>query len=172
MEDRGRAAWGGCLAGLVAAACAATIAVLGAVLARMDWYFPFELAGGLATASTARFDPGLQQGVAVVGALLHFSIAAGWGTIFGIVAGYFLEDLTPKEGIEIGAFFGTIVWVIDFFVLVPQVDPAAAQAIPLWFGAVIHVSYGSVVGLTYPLFRRSVRVDAEHAGEPVLHHAP
>jgi hypothetical protein len=163
MADRGKAALGGCLGGLVAGACAGMIAVLGAALAGMDWYFPLELAGGLATASTARFDPGLQPGVAVVGALVHFSIAAGWGALFGVAASYLLDGLTSKEGIWIGAFFGIFVWVIDFSILIPKVDPAAAHAIPLWFGALIHLSYGSVVGLTYPRFRRSRRLDPTRA---------
>jgi hypothetical protein len=151
----GRAALGGFLAGLAGAACMGVVAVLGAAIAGKGWYFPLELAGGLATGSTARFDAGLQWGVAAVGAILHVALAAGWGALFGILVGYFVGSLVSSEGIWMGTFFGIIVWVIDLFTLMPRVDPAAARAIPLWFGALAHLGYGAVLGVTFPRFSRA-----------------
>lgn len=156
----GKAAFAGCLSGLVGAACMAVVAILAAAVAGRGWYFPFELAGGLVTGSTARFDLGLQTGVALVGVVLHFALGAGWGMLFGILIGYVMDDVSPGDGVWMGALFGVIVWVIDLFALAPKFDPAAARAIPLWFGALIHLGFGALLGLTFHRFRRW------HEGEP------
>lgn len=148
----GRAAMSGLLAGIVGAACMSLVAVVGAAVAGRGWYAPLELAGGLATGSSARFVPGLQPATALAGFLVHFAIGAGWGLVFGVLVGYLMDDIAPKEGLWLGAFYGIIVWVIDLFALVPRIDSAAARAIPLWFGALTHLGYGAVVGVTFHRF--------------------
>jgi hypothetical protein len=150
----GRDALSGGLAGLVGAACMGAVAVVGALLAGMSWYAPLELVGGMATGSTARFDAGIQAGAAIAGAALHFALGAGWGIIFGLIAGRFLDEITPRDGMWIGAMFGIVVWVIDIFTVMPHLDPVAARAIPLWFGALTNIGYGAVVGGTFHFFLR------------------
>jgi hypothetical protein len=149
----GRAAMSGVLAGLIGAACMSMIAVLGAAIAGRGWYTPLELVGGLATGSPARLEAGLQVQTALAGLVLHFAIGAVWGLLFGVLVGYLMDDILPNEGIWLGAFYGVLVWAIDVFVLMPRIDPAASRAIPLWFGAFVHLSYGGVVGLTFHRFR-------------------
>jgi hypothetical protein len=148
----GSAIASGILAGIVGAASMSVLAVVGAAVAGKGWYAPFELAGGLATGSTARFDAGLQPAAALAGVLLHFVIGAAWGAIFGFLVGYLMEDILPKEGVWLGASFGIVVWVVDLFTLMPRIDPSAARAIPLWFGALTHLGYGSVLGVLFHRF--------------------
>jgi hypothetical protein len=157
-------AFDGLLAGIVGALCMSVFAMLGSAVAGKPWYLPLELAGGLATGSTARFDVGLQAGVALAGAILHFAIGAAWGVLYGLFVGNLMGELQPKESLSLGALFGILVWVIDLFTLMPKFDPAAARAIPLWFGAVSHIGYGAVVGATFHYYR------VKHDGQ--LDHGP
>jgi hypothetical protein len=159
----GRDAVSGCLAGIMGAACMGVFVILAAVAWGMNWYAPLELVGGMATGSTARFDAGIQGGTAAAGAAFHFALGAGWGILFGLVAGRFLDEITPREGLWIGAMFGIVVWIIDVFTILPRLDPVAARAIPLWFGALTNMGYGAVVGGSFHFFRRH-----EHHGTPDL----
>jgi hypothetical protein len=118
----------------------------------------------MATGSTARFDAGIQTGAAVAGVVLHFAFGVGWGVFFGLVAGRFLDEITPRDGVWIGAMFGILVWVIDVFVVLPRFDPVAVRAIPLWFGAVTNMGFGAVVGGSFHVFRRH----EPHPGTPDL----
>jgi hypothetical protein len=149
----------GILAGIVGAASMSVLAIVAAAIAGKGWYAPLELAGSLATGSTARLDAGLQTSAALVGALLHFSIGAAWGALFGVLVGHWVGDILPKEGLAVGACFGIIVWVVDLYALIPRIDPAAASAIPLWFGALTHLGYGSVVGAVF--YRLHARHDTQ-----------
>jgi hypothetical protein len=149
-----RDAANGCLAGLAGSAIMGVVAVVGALLAGQHWYSPLELVGSAATGSTARFDAGIQAGAAAAGALLHFLLGAGWGAFFGIIAGRAFDEIQPRDGFWIGAMFGILVWVIDLHVLMPRFDPAAARAIPLWFGAITNIGYGASVGRIFPTLQR------------------
>jgi hypothetical protein len=156
----------GLLAGIVAAAGMSVIAMLAAALAGKGWYAPLELAGGLATGSTARFDAGLQGATAAAGAVLHFAIGAGWGALFGSFAGAYIPDLQRRDALWLGASFGIVVWVVDLFVVMPKLDPAAAHAIPLWFGALTHLGYGATLGVLFLRFH-------SHAPHPPIDlHSP
>jgi hypothetical protein len=145
---------------MMGAACMGLVAIFAAVLAGMSWYAPLELVGGMATGSTARFDAGIQAGTAAAGAAMHFALGAGWGLFFGLIAGRFLDEITPREGLWIGAMFGIVVWVIDVFTILPRLDPAAARAIPLWFGALTNMGFGAVTGWSFHFFRRHEPHDA------------
>jgi hypothetical protein len=162
----GRDAVSGGLAGLAGAACMGVVAILGAVLAGQTWYAPLELVGGMATGSTARFDAGMQVGTVAAGALFHFVLGGAWGIIFGLIAGLILDEITPRDGFWIGAMFGIVVWVIDLYVLMPRFDPAAARAIPLWFGALVNMGFGATVGAIFPVLQRQ----HAHHGTPHLGH--
>jgi hypothetical protein len=157
----------GGIAGIVGAVSMSAVAMAGSAIVGKHWYGPLELVGGLATGSPARFTEGLQPGIALAGALLHFALGAGWGVLFGILVGYLMHDVLPKEGVWVGAFFGIIVWVIDLYAVAPRFDPAAARAIPLWFGALSHLGYGSMVGATFHYLRQR----ADHTtATPTLQH--
>jgi hypothetical protein len=155
MEHRaGRAAMGGLVAGVVAAALMLLVAMLSTGLAGLGWYSPLELVGGLATGSPARLQAGLQLSTAIAGVFVYLFAGAAWGALFGLLVGRYLGDLTQSEGLWLGAFYGILVWVLDIFTLMARIDPATAHAIPLWFGALTHVGYGAVLGVTFRSFRR------------------
>jgi hypothetical protein len=150
-----RSVCAGVAAGLAGAACMGLISIVVAALAGENWYFPLELIGGVATGSTARFDAGLQAGVAAMGVLAYLTTGAVWGAIFGGVCGFLMDDLSSKEFL-IGVYFAILAWVVDLFIVMPHADPASAYAVPLWLGALLHLGYGAILGAVLPLLRDSV----------------
>src|SRR5579863_8860446 len=164
----GRDAVYGAVAGLFGAACMGAVALWGAFFAGADWYFPLELIGGLVTGSTARFDQGLQVGSAVVGAIAHLATGLAWGALFGALVGRLFDQITWKNGGSIGAFFGIAVWVVDVSVLIPLGGSPVVSAIPIWFGALLHVGYGAALGAFWSSLREAHARRSPSAAAPTL----
>jgi hypothetical protein len=162
---------GGMLAGLAGALAMSLLAIVGSALSGHAWYAPLELAGSVATATTARFDAGVQVWAAIAGVATHFAVGAAWGALFGAVVAVSAYHLLPDEGFWYGALYGVFVWAIDLFVLLPRFDPAAAHAVPLWFGALTHVGYGAVLGLLFHRLRPHHDEELQYRSE-LDHHPP
>lgn len=149
----GGAAVAGVFAGLMGALGMGLVAMVGALIMHQPWYFSIELLGSATLGSAARLEPGLSGSDAAVGLLVHLLVSAGWGALFGLVVAYTAHHLFPREGLWWGALAGIVIWVVDVYILLAALDVAAVHALPVWFGALCHLAYGSVLGLSFHALR-------------------
>jgi hypothetical protein len=138
------------------------VAIVGALLMHQPWYFPLELIGSATLGTTARLEPGLSGSDAAVGLLVHLVVSAGWGALFGLVVAYTAHHLFPREGLWWGALAGIVIWVVDVYVLLAALDVSAMHALPVWFGALCHLAYGSVLGLSFHALRPHAVEEGRH----------
>jgi len=84
---------------------------------------------------------------------MHWGYGTGWGTIYGLAAG----SARSGPGLTAGAAFGTIVWLMSYFQLVPMglydppwKTPPEELALDLSY----HLVYGTGVASAYRLLHR------------------
>ena len=90
--------------------------------------------------------PGFQAGPVILGVLLHFIVAIGWGLAFGLLA----YGLPKRIAVLAGAPWGIVVWLVMFYVVLPVLGGSAVRDIlSLPMMIVAHVVYGVTAGLAF-----------------------
>jgi len=144
---------GGAIAGLAGGlAMAVVAALLSASMGQDIWHEPKRIAAivyGPAALAASGFD----LGPVLLGTLLHLLVSALLGAIFGIVTRRGLH-LTSDFGTPImaGLVYGLLIWMVAYFVVLPQLNPALLEVYPPAF-IIQHVAYGVVLGLVYMWLR-------------------
>lgn len=82
----------------------------------------------------------------MVGMMIHFATAIGFGIIFSLIGG----RLSYGQAISWGIVYGLGIWLFMQFLWLPIVNPAMAQMPSLPF-AIEHTIFGGFLG-TYPAF--------------------
>ena len=125
-----------------------TGAVVAAALGHDIWLEPKQIAA-LVYGPAATAQPGFAAEPVLVGTLIHFLVAGLLGAIFGIVSHRILH-LTTDFGLPvyIGLSYGIWLWVVNYFVVLPVLNPALTETYAPSF-MVQHIVYGSVLGLLY-----------------------
>lgn len=155
----------GALAGLISGAVMALIMMTRSLTQNGDFwlamnqiaamvYGPDALLGGTAT---------------LVGILIHFAVAAGWGLLFGLIA----SRISNTGAFWAGLIFGAAVWAIMTFAVLPLVNNIMRERVDLipgwWFA--YHLIYGAVLSLAAPFAKTFADRAEAHAHAHVPHHA-
>lgn len=91
-------------------------------------------------------------------AVVHFSVGASAGAVFQVAISRFLPDNWPLQ-IVLGAAYGLLMWVVNFFFVIAWLqpmlvgEPYVLELMPGWIAALTHVIYGLTLGVLQPLAR-------------------
>jgi hypothetical protein len=91
-------------------------------------------------------------------AVVHFSVGALAGAVFHVLVNWLVPGRTALQ-IALGAFYGLLMWVVNFYVVIawlqPRLvgDPYVLALMPAWIAALTHVIYGVTLGVLQPLGR-------------------
>jgi hypothetical protein len=102
-------------------------------------------------------------------AVVHFSIGAAGGAVFHVAVNRWVPD-RPLLQIGLGAAYGLLMWVVNFYGILVWLQPRLVgqafvlELMPAWVAALTHVIYGVTLGVLQPLGRfvpyRTQTVDA------------
>lgn len=83
-----------------------------------------------------------------VGGLLHFGLSVIYGIIFmGVVNIYRPFSLQRTEGVVAGVIYGTVLWIVNFFMIAPVLFPQFLTLNMFWHGFVTHaLIFGTIMG--------------------------
>jgi len=91
-------------------------------------------------------------------AVVHFSIGAAGGAVFHVAVNRWVPD-RPALQIALGAAYGLLIWVVNFYGILVWLQPRLVgqayvlELMPVWVAAVTHVIYGVTLGVLQPLGR-------------------
>jgi hypothetical protein len=151
--SRKRAISGGAIAGLIGGM--ASFVWNGVANLRQGMSWPAFRVNGLPF-----FDPqrimarGFEFWPDTIGTLTHLAISAVWGILFGLMFRGLSRGLTVLAGL----FWGLVVWVCMFYVVLPFAGlPQVVRAMPVGAAILAHLFFGLFVGLGYLPFQRRRR---------------
>ena len=111
-------------------------------------------------------------GLAEIRLIAHFCVGASAGSVFHVAVNWFIPDRAGLQ-IALGAAYGLLMWVVNFYIVVLWVQPQLVgeayilQLMPAWVAIVTHLIYGLTLGILQPIGRfvpyrpATPRVDAE-----------
>lgn len=91
-------------------------------------------------------------------AVVYFSVGAVGGAVFHVLVNYLCPDRVPLQ-VVLGAAYGLLMWVVNFYVVIAWVQPRlfgeafVLELMPAWVAALTHVAYGVTLGALQPLGR-------------------
>jgi hypothetical protein len=146
---------GGIIAGIVFAAFEMIAAAL-----MMGWdafFMPLRMIGGIALGPAALEPSYSLLAAGFAGLIVHVILAAIYGAVFAAVFGGLRS---AAADIALGAAFGLVLWVINFYVIAPLAYPWFLEANPV-VQAIAHiVFFGAVLGWYLSAARRRAEVPA------------
>jgi hypothetical protein len=147
-----RAATGGIVAGLIGGLVLAAFLLLVNLMQGKDVWSVFKFAATPFLGMRAQV-PGFDALAILFGSLCHFAVSAIWGLLFGLA----FHGLNRKGTLVAGAFWGIVVWVGMYFVVLPMVGLGmmASQA-PVLLSLVEHVLFGVATAAAYVPYQREV----------------
>jgi hypothetical protein len=93
--------------------------------------------------------PGRDAWLAAV--VTHLALSALFSVVFGILVAFTAHHLTPVAGAAWGAFFGLVVWLVWFVLLLPSIHRELSDATRL--GLLYHVVFGATMGALFHFAR-------------------
>jgi hypothetical protein len=91
-------------------------------------------------------------------AVVHFSVGASAGAVFHVLVNWLIPE-RPMLQIALGAAYGLIMWVVNFYIVLSWLQPLLVgrpfviELMPAWVAALTHLIYGMTLGLLQPLGR-------------------
>lgn len=91
-------------------------------------------------------------------AVVHFSVGASAGAVYHVLVNWLVPD-RPVLHIVLGASYGLLMWVVNFYLVIAWLQPAVfgemlvLKLMPMWVAASTHLIYGLTLGLLQPLGR-------------------
>lgn len=99
---------------------------------------------------------------------LHAVLSALFGAIFGVLVAFTAHHIAPVAGAAWGAFYGLLVWLFWFVLILPWVDHDLAMQTRT--GLLWHLAYGATLGFCFHYARigerRRHRLANRPPGEP------
>ncbi len=92
-------------------------------------------------------------------AVVHFSVGALAGAVFHVVVNRFYPDISAMARIGVGAGYGVLMWLVNFYLVLWWLEPALVgrayvlELMPVWVAALTHVVYGVTLGVLQPVGR-------------------
>lgn len=143
---------GAVVAGLIGGAALAAFLLFVNLLTGQDIWVALKFAGApfLGERATA---PGFDFPAILVGGLSHFSVSIAWAVPFALLA----FGLSRNQTLLIGAFWGLIVWLGMFGVMLPVLGlGVAAQSVPVATAILEHLLFGVTVAAGFLRYQRPV----------------
>ena len=111
--------------------------------------WPVKLAASIALgkgALTGAYSPGT---IVVVGAMVHFALAASYGAIYGVIMRYRAREPRTNFAREagLGMLYGLMIWAFDFYVVGAALFPWFLEASPLEQALLHAAGYGLPLGV-------------------------
>lgn len=141
---------GGIVAGLVGGIFLALLLLAMALLAHQS---PWAMLKGAGTPflHERAMSPEFDLTAVAVGVLCHFAISIGWGVLFGALA----FGLTRSATLLFGVFWGVVVWLGMYYLLLPAVGMGAmARSEPIGMAVGLHVGFGVALALGFMPFQQ------------------
>lgn len=140
---------GGAVAGMIAGAVMAMMAMFRAWAVGMGfWFPPKQIAAVLFGVDALVGD----AGVITVGLIIHMMMSAGFGALFGVIGG---ARVSVGAAFGLGLLYGVLVWAVMTYIGLPLVNEVMRERVamqPVWW-FVYHLIFGGVLLLTPPLAR-------------------
>lgn len=153
---------GGLMAGLIAGAVMALVAMFRALILGLGFWLPMKLVGATFYGVSALIGGG---GVVDVGIVIHLVVSGVAGMIFGLLFG---NRLHKASGLAVGIFYGMAIWVLNTWVVLPWLDVVMQQremaGLGWWW--TLHVIYGGLLLFMPPIVHALSRRGAFSAPAP------
>ncbi|MCO5167568.1 MAG: hypothetical protein M9894_14570 [Planctomycetes bacterium] len=136
--------------GVVAGAVLLAAEIVAALLTGLPPRLPLRIAASLVMGSAALEGPPT-FGVMVLGTLMHLSLSALYGWIYGAIHRVGSPDARRSFGLQAlgGAAFGLALWVVNVQVVARSLYPWVLERDP-WVQAALHVlAFGLPLGLLF-----------------------
>jgi hypothetical protein len=162
----------GSLAGLVAGAILGVATVIGSFVLSADGWLPFRFAAAFVVGPAALGDQVSLTVAVLLGAAIHFSLAALFGIVFvGLLALTYQLSARSWLLVAYGAIFAFGVWEVDFMAAVPALFPFLVDRLDLptqlWAGILSYaLVYGPLLGAYIAIVRPGVIGDWHAVGPP------
>jgi hypothetical protein len=137
------------IAGLGGGIAMAIVAALIAISRQGDIWLEAKQIAAVVYGPAAITRPALAASAVLLGTLIHLSVSALLGLLFGLLSHWMLK-LTTDFGLALltGMIYGMLIWLLAYFVILPQIDSALLETyVPAYI--VQHIVYGLVTGLLY-----------------------
>jgi hypothetical protein len=150
-DEANRALRGGVVAGIVAGIAVALILTAVQVAGGHDVWMSFKGAGAPFLHQRA-MAPGFDPIAVIVGVVCQFAVSLAWGVPFGLLAYGMSRPIT----VLFGAFWGLIVWIGMYYVVLPILGLGAmAAAVPVPFAVTTHVIFGLALAFGFMPFQET-----------------
>ena len=151
VSDRGHAAGGGIIAGVIGGVVLSILLIITYLTKGGDVWMAMK--GSAAPFFHERAQqPGFDAAVVVLGLACHFAIAIVWGVLFSQLA----FGISKPATVIAGAAWGIVVWLVMYYLVLPVVGLAAvARSQPIAGAVILHVVFGLAVGISFLPFQRT-----------------
>lgn len=150
----------GAFAGAMAGVVLAVVRAVTAARAGGESWHPLEIASAPLLGPRA-LEPGFDATALVLGLVIHLALSVAWGAAFGL----FFHGLSRRGTVIAGAFYGLVVWLLMFYVVLPLAGLSEVAATIATRTAIVdHVVFGLAIGIAYAPFQTRY---AEYFGPPV-----
>lgn len=141
---------GGVVAGIVGGLAVSLFMLLMSLTSGRDIWRGMKVAGAPFTGEQA-MEPGFDAPTVIVGLLSHFAVSIVWGVLFALV----FFGLSKVGTMFAGVFWGFIVWITMFYVVLPMVRMGdITRSTPVSLAILEHVLFGIVVAAAFLPFQR------------------
>jgi hypothetical protein len=141
---------GALVAGLVSGGVLTTMMTLMSALRGKDVWFGMKGAAAPFLGERA-MSPGFDALAVPMGLALHLFISIGWALGFAAL----FYGLSKKATVLAGAFWGVVVWLGMYYVVLPLVGLASMRAgAPMSRAVLYHVFFGVILALAFLPFQR------------------
>lgn len=148
LEERGPAAKGGVVAGLVGGMAMATVMMVSMAMKGMGAWAGAKMPA-MPFVGDAAMRPGF-DGIVLLGMMVHFAVSIAWAIPFALLA----YGLRKPQTVALGVAWGLVSWIVMFYVVLP-IAGASQMARGMSVGMAIfeHALFGLFVGLGFLPFQ-------------------
>lgn len=127
--------------GLIAGIVMAMVAMLATWMLGMGPFAPLAMIAGIAIGPEATMSP--TPSVLAIGLMLHMVLSMMFGVVFALLA-----PRLRANYVALGAAYGVVLWLVNFYLLSFVSPGARAMAThePVWLAITTHLMFGLVLG--------------------------
>jgi hypothetical protein len=146
----------GAIIGILGSLTSFIFHVLGSLIVRQDPLLFLRVYGTVFLGAKALTTDDLNFFMLV--AVVHFSVGASAGAVFHVLVNWLVPE-RPILHVALGAVYGLLMWVVNFYVVLSWLQPMLVgqafvlELMPAWVSALTHLIYGLTLGLLVPLGR-------------------
>jgi hypothetical protein len=143
---------GGAVAGIIAGFVISLFTVATNLAGGRDAWMGMKGAGTPFLGERA-MQPGFDAPAVIVGVSSHFAVSIAWGVLFGLLFFGLSKTLTLVAGV----FWGLVVWLVMFYVVLPILGLGdMARSAPVAGAIVEHLLFGIATGAAFLPYQREL----------------